>query len=175
MSQFLLFMFYFCLNSIVIFVFFILFSFVLQTNSITLVEATHETFTIDQKDADEKLLRMSLSDFTEMDKKLSGQIKLIHENCIGEDGYVIKDNTVTFISKSGKENEWKCPGAVGLALLVCDRHLGLLASCSLLGIEGDYDRQQYDKLNEGISYEAKFPTPSEMNKKYESIEEYINE
>lgn len=171
MPQFLLFMYSFAL----IFVFFILFSFIIQTNSITLVEATHEAFTIDQKDADEKLLRMPLSDFTEMDKKLSGQIKLIHENCIGEDGYVIKDNTVTFITKSGKENEWKCTGAVALGLLMCDRHLGLLASCSLLGIQSDYNREQYDKLNEGISYEAKFPTPSEMDKKYESIEEYIDE
>jgi hypothetical protein len=41
----------------------------------------------------------------------------------------------------------------------------LLASCSLLGIKGDYNREQYDKLNEGISHESKFPTPSEMDKK----------
>jgi hypothetical protein len=52
-------------------------------------------------------------------------------------------------------------GGVTLGLIMCDKHLGLLTSCSLLGIKGDYNREHYDKLNEGHTYESKYPTPPE--------------
>ena len=69
--------------AIISLLFIILIAIHFQINPIRLIKATHDSFTIDQTDADEKWIGMSLSEYKEIDKNLSEQIKLPHEKCIG--------------------------------------------------------------------------------------------